>query len=296
MTADPPEVADDLARLARAALAEDLGDGGDLTSRAVVPPDATASARLVARDDGVVAGLDAAAAVTAAADPPAHLAVACRDGDRIERGHVVGRLSGPAVSVLTVERALLNLLGHLSGVATLTRAFVDAVAGTPAVIRDTRKTLPGLRAVQKAAVAAGGGVNHRARLDAGILVKDNHVALAGGIAPATRAALAAGERHGVEVQIEVDTLDQLDEALSAGARSVLCDNFGVDDLVEAARRAHAAQPPAFVEASGGVTRETAADVAAAGVDAIAVGALTHSAGALDVGLDLDADGDVTRDA
>lgn len=287
MSADPPEVAGDLARLARGALAEDLGDGGDLTSQAVVAPEAVASARVVARAGGIVAGLDVAAAVAAAADPPAHLAAGCRDGERVGPGHVVGHLSGPAISVLTVERTLLNLLGHLSGVATLTRAFVDAVAGTPAVIRDTRKTLPGLRSVQKAAVAAGGGVNHRDRLDDGILVKDNHVALAGGVAPATRAALAAGERHGVPVQIEVDTLDQLDEALAAGARSVLCDNFALDGLSAAVDRARAIQPAVFVEASGGITRETVAAVAATGVDAIAVGALTHSARALDIGLDLD---------
>lgn len=288
MTADSPEVAEDLARLARAAVAEDLGEGGDLTSHAVVAPDVTASARVVARAGGIVAGLDVAAAVAAAADPPAHLATRCRDGERVGPGDVIGQLSGPAVSVLTVERTLLNLLGHLSGVATLTRAFVDAVAGTGAVIRDTRKTLPGLRAVQKAAVAAGGGINHRAALDDGILVKDNHVALAGGIAPATRAALAAGERHGVPVQIEVDTLDQLDEALGAGAHSVLCDNFALDALAAAVDRARATQPAVFVEASGGVTRETVADVAATGVDAIAVGALTHSARALDIGLDLNA--------
>lgn len=287
MTADPPGVAGDLAHLARAALAEDLGEHGDLTTAAVVPAGREITARMVVRAGGVIAGLDVAAALVAAADPPAHLAAHCRDGDRLARRAVVGELSGPATSVLAVERTLLNLLGHLSGVATLTRAFVDAAAGTRAVIRDTRKTLPGLRAVQKAAVAAGGGVNHRAALDDGILVKDNHVALAGGIAPATRAAVAAGERHGVPVQIEVDTLDQLDEALGAGARSVLCDNFDVADLAEAVRRAHAGDPPAFVEASGGVTRQTVADVAAAGVDAIAVGALTHSAPALDVGLDLD---------
>lgn len=294
MTADPPEVVGDLTHLARAALAEDLGDHGDLTSRAVVAADATATARVTARADGIVAGLDVAAAVAAAADPPAHLTTRCGDGERVGPDDLVGRLSGPAISVLTVERTLLNLLGHLSGVATLTRDFVDAVAGTPAVIRDTRKTLPGLRAVQKAAVAAGGGINHRAALDDGILVKDNHVALAGGIAPATRAALAAGERHGVPVQIEVDTLDQLDEALRAGARSVLCDNFALDALSAAVERARAGQPAVFVEASGGVTRGTVADVAATGVDAIAVGALTHSARALDIGLDLDVD--VARDA
>lgn len=276
----------DLAELARAALAEDLGAGGDLTSAAVVAAEATLRARLVARAEGVVAGLDVAAAVCAGVDPPARLVAACADGEAVAPGQTLGEVTGPARSVLAAERTLLNLLGHLSGVATLTRAYVDAVAGTRAVIRDTRKTLPGLRAAQKRAVAAGGGVNHRLRLDDGILVKDNHVALAGGIVAATRAALDAGARHGVEVQIEVDTLAQLDEALAAGARSVLCDNFAPADLASAVTRAHTVDPPAFVEASGGVSLATVAAVAAAGVDAIAVGALTHSAPALDIGLDL----------
>ncbi|PSO48163.1 MAG: nicotinate-nucleotide diphosphorylase (carboxylating) [Actinobacteria bacterium QS_8_72_14] len=237
-----------LAEFARAALAEDLGVAGDVTSSAILAPRARATAQLVARAEGVLAGWDAAAAVAA-----------------------------------TVE---LNLLGHLSGVATLTRAYVDAVAGTNAVIRDTRKTLPGLRGVQKAAVAAGGGVNHRHRLDDGILVKDNHAALAGGIDAATSAALAAGEAQGVAVQIEVDSPTQLHQALDAGARSVLCDNFALADLAEAVAAAHSGDPPAFVEASGGVTLDVAAAIAATGVDAIAVGALTHSAPALDIGLDV----------
>lgn len=277
-----------LDELARAALAEDLGASGDLTTAAVVAADAGTTARLVARTDGVLAGWDVAAAVAGAVDPPARLTPRCRDGHRVAAGEVVGELAGPAAGVLAAERTLLNLLGHLSGVATLTRAFVDAVAGTGAAIRDTRKTLPGLRAVQKAAVAAGGGVNHRHRLDDGILVKDNHVALAGGVAPASRAALAAGARHGVAVQVEVDSREQLQEALGAGARSVLCDNFALADLERAVAAAHGADPPAFVEASGGVTLATAGSIAATGVDAIAVGALTHSAPALDIGLDLTA--------
>lgn len=275
-----------LAEFARAALAEDLRVYGDLTSVEAVPVGVRATGQLVARADGVLAGWEAAAAVAAIVEPPVQLTPWCGEGERVRAGQAVGELSGLAAGVLAAERTLLNLLGHLSGVATLTRAYVDAVAGAPAVIRDTRKTLPGLRGVQKAAVAAGGGVNHRFGLDDGILVKDNHVALAGGIAAATRAALAAGQRHGVPVQIEVDSPRQLQEALDAGAEAVLCDNFALADLAEAVAMAHTGDSPAFVEASGGVTLDTVAAVAATGVDAVAVGALTHSAPALDLGLDL----------
>jgi nicotinate-nucleotide pyrophosphorylase (carboxylating) len=275
-----------LAEFARAALAEDLGVCGDVTSSAILAPRARATAQLVARAEGVLAGWDAAAAVAATVDPPVQLDRAGCEGQPVVPGQVVGELSGLATGVLAAERTLLNLLGHLSGVATLTRAYVDAIAGTNAVIRDTRKTLPGLRGVQKAAVAAGGGVNHRHRLDDGILVKDNHAALAGGIDAATPAALAAGEAQGVAVQIEVDSPTQLHQALDAGARSVLCDNFALADLAEAVAAAHAGDPPAFVEASGGVTLDAATAIAATGVDAIAVGALTHSAPALDIGLDV----------
>ncbi len=265
------------------ALAEDLGTRGDVTSAATVPAGACATARFVAREGGVVAGLDAVAAVCAAVDPAVVVTPETRDGDRIGAGAVLATVAGPARSLLTAERTALNLLTHLCGVATATAAYVAAVAGTDCVVRDTRKTLPGLRAWQKAAVVAGGGVNHRRGLFDGVLVKDNHVAAAGGVAAATAAALAGA--GGLEVQVEVDDLDQLDAALAAGARSVLLDNFSVPATREAVSRCREVSEPVFVEASGGLTLDTVGAVAATGVDAVAVGALTASVTALDVGLD-----------
>lgn len=273
-----------LAAVVASALAEDLGEAGDVTSRATVPADRHGRGAFVARAPGVVAGTGAVAATYAAIDA----GVACRvlraDGERVEPGAVVAEAAGPARALLAGERTALNLLGHLSGVATLTARYVDAlaVAGCTAAVRDTRKTLPGLRALQKAAVRAGGGRNHRAGLSGGLLVKDNHVAVGGGVAEATRRALAGA--GGLPVQVEVDSLDELEQALDAGARAVLLDNFSLDDLRSAVARCRAGEP-VFVEASGGVTLETAAAIAATGVDAIAVGALTHSAPALDIGLD-----------
>lgn len=274
----------DLDVLIGRALEEDLGGRGDVTSAALVPADAHASGVLVARSAGVVAGVDAAAAVFAALDARVRLEPHVVDGDRVAAGQAIADVSGPARAVLAGERTALNLLSHLSGVATLTARYVESVAGTGAVIRDTRKTLPGLRALGKDAVAAGGGVNHRRGLDDALLVKDNHVAVAGGVGEATRRALA--HAGGLEVQVEVDDLDQLGEALEAGARSVLLDNFGPDELAEAVARCRARDEAVFVEASGGVTLETVAAIAGTGVDAVAVGALTHSAPALDIGLDL----------
>lgn len=258
---------------------------GDLTSTATVAADATAHGDLVARRAGVVAGGDLAGAVFTAVDPAVTLTGVAGDGSPVAAGQALGAVTGPARAVLAAERTALNLLGHLCGVATLTARYVDAVAGTGCAIRDTRKTLPGLRAAEKRAVAAAGGVNHRAGLADGFLVKDNHVVAAGGVGAATRLALeAAGDRH--RVQVEVDDLAGLDEAVAAGAPAVLCDNFALDDLVVAVSRCRERAEPVFVEASGGVDLDTVAAVAATGVDAIAVGALTHSAAALDIGLDL----------
>jgi nicotinate-nucleotide pyrophosphorylase (carboxylating) len=265
-----------------AALAEDLAGQGDVTAAATIGEDATAEALVVTRAAGVVAGLDVMAAAFAAVDDRLAVERRCADGDRVEPGQALAAVRGAARSIVTAERTALNLLTHLSGVATLTARYVDAVAGTGAVIRDTRKTLPGLRALQKAAVAAGGGVNHRLGLYDGLLVKDNHAVAAGGVGAAARAALeAAGD---LPVQVEVDTLAELEEVLAAGVRSVLLDNFAPDDLRRAVRRCRDGGD-VFVEASGGVDLATVAEIAAAGVDAIAVGALTHSAPALDIGLD-----------
>lgn len=272
--------------LAAIALAEDLGDppSPDPTGAATVDPAAVLEAHVVAREPGVLAGMAFAAAVPPKVDARLRLQPLAGDGDAISAGQAVAVLAGPARAVLVAERTLLNLLCHASGVATLTARFVAAVAGTGCQVRDTRKTLPGLRALQKAAVVAGGGSNHRMRLVDGLLVKDNHVAAAGGVGPATRSAL----RHagGLPVQVEVDSLVQLEEALAVGAPSVLLDNFTLEDLRAAVARCRAQGRAVFAEASGGVTLGTAAAIAATGVDAIAVGALTHSAPALDIGLDV----------
>jgi nicotinate-nucleotide pyrophosphorylase (carboxylating) len=276
----PPE----LAAVVALALAEDLTARGDATAAATVPAGAAFAGTFASREAGVVAGTEVIAATYAAVDSAVEVVVHLGDGAAVRPGDAIAEVRGPARSVLTGERTALNLLGHLCGVATATRRYADAVAGTGAVVRDTRKTLPGLRALQKAAVAAGGGVNHRLSLSDGILVKDNHVAAAGGVGAATRAALAhAGD---LPVQVEVDDLDELAEALEAGARAILLDNFDLDGLAIAVDRCRARGTDVFVEASGGVTLDTVAAIARAGVDAIAVGALTHSVRALDIGLDL----------
>ena len=267
--------------LLRATLAEDLGDTGDLTSRLTVPADSELDVAYVARQDGVVAGLVVLARLVELAAPTASLSICGADGDRVAAGAVLARLHGPARDVLALERTSLNLLGHLSGVATATRAWADAVAGTGARVRDTRKTLPLLRALQKYAVRCGGGVNHRVGLHDAVLVKDNHVAAAGGVGLATRAVVGAA----VGVQVEVDDLEQLDEALEAGAPQVLLDNFSLADLRTAIDRVRSVAPGTVVEASGGLTLASARDVALTGVDYLAVGALTHSVVALDIGLD-----------
>lgn len=268
-------------RLLRLTLEEDLGEVGDLTSQLTVAEDAVLDVAYVAREDGVVAGLVVLARLVELAAPTAVLEVCGADGDLVAAGAVMARLRGPARDVLALERTSLNLLGHLSGVATAARAWADAVAGTGARVRDTRKTMPLLRALQKYAVRCGGGVNHRAGLYDAVLVKDNHVVAAGGVALATRAVVGAD----VVVQVEVDDLEQLDEALAAGAPQVLLDNFSLGDLRTAVARTRDVAPDTLLEASGGLTLDRAHDVAATGVDYLAVGALTHSTRSLDIGLD-----------
>ena len=270
-------------RLIALALEEDLANG-DATSAATVPVSATAAAAFVARAPGVIAGLDVVEAVIASVDDALDFTAIAKGGDRVDPGAALAHVEGSARSILAAERTALNLLTHLSGIATATAQFVDAVAGTSCVIRDTRKTLPGMRALQKAAVVAGGGVNHRFNLGDGVLVKDNHVAAAGGIRAAAQQVAAV---HGIGVQVEVDDLGQLDEALAAGVSSVLLDNFTLEDLRAAVERCRAGGR-VFVEASGNVTLETVREIAETGVDAVAVGALTHSVRALDIGLDWEA--------
>jgi nicotinate-nucleotide pyrophosphorylase (carboxylating) len=269
--------------LVRAALAEDFGLGGDLTSEATVSSDARANGAFVARAPGVLAGLEIALEAFRQLDPDATFAVAARDGERILAGATLARIECGARALLGAERTALNILSHLSGIATATARYVDA-AGGRVRISETRKTLPGLRALQKYAVRAGGGTNHRFRLDDAILIKDNHIALAGGIAAALDGAHARAG-HLVKIEIEVDTLAQLDEVLAhpRGADVVLLDNFSIEALREAVARV---QRRVVLEASGGITLDTVAAIAATGVDVISVGALTHSVTALDIGLDI----------
>jgi nicotinate-nucleotide pyrophosphorylase (carboxylating) len=260
------------------ALAEDLGEG-DLTSLAVVPEGARARASIVQKAPGVLAGLDVARAVFERAAAAVAFEATAAEGEWREVGPVVA-LEGPAAGILAAERTALNFLGLLSGVATLTARYVAAVQGTGARILDTRKTVPGLRALQKAAVVAGGGSSHRAGLHDAILVKENHAHAAGGVAEAARRAVA-GAPPGVLVEVEVETLEELDAVLDAGVGRVLLDDMGLADMRAAVERARGR---AEVEASGGITLETVRAVAETGVDFISVGALTHSAPALDLSL------------
>lgn len=269
---------DDTERLIRIALAEDFRYGPDVTSAATVPGSAI-TAEVVAREPGVLAGIPVALAVLDAVELRAEGLRA--DGEAIYRGDAVLRVSGPATSVLGAERTMLNFLTHLSGVATVTREWVDAVTGTGAVIRDTRKTLPGLRALQKYAVRRGGGHNHRMGLGDAALIKDNHVAAAGGVAEAVRAVAAAG----VPLEVECDTLAQVREALDAEAKLILLDNMDLGSMRAAVRLARRF-PGVKLEASGGLRLQNARQVAETGVDYLAVGALTHSSRSLDLGLDL----------
>ncbi len=275
---------DDTERAVRGALHEDFRYGPDLTSAATAAPGARAVAGVVARQPGVLAGLPVALAVLDAAGVPPDAAEPRRaDGDRIDGGCDVLRIRAPLREMLGAERTMLNFLTHLSGIATATRAWADAVAGTGCAVRDTRKTTPGLRQLEKYAVRCGGGMNHGMGLGDAALVKDNHVAAAGGIAAAIRA--VRGAAPGLPLEVECDSLAQVREALATGAGLVLLDNMGLADLRAAV--ALAGQYPAVrLEASGGLRLGTARAVAETGVDFIAVGALTHSSPALDLGLDL----------
>ena len=250
------------------ALAEDVGEG-DLTTRILVPPDARARAHIEQREAGVIAGLDVAAAVFARFD------VALEPAN-----DVVARLDGPAAGILTAERTALNFLGRLSGIATLTARYVEAVEGTGVKILDTRKTTPGLRELEKAAVVAGGGTNHRMGLYDAVMIKENHAAAAGGLAAATRKALEKAP-EGIEVCVECETPEDVDIALDAGARRLLLDNMGQAELIECVARAGGR---ATLEASGGVTLDNVREIAETGIDFISIGALTHSAAALDLSL------------
>lgn len=293
----------EVVRVVRLALAEDLAGGTDVTTAATIPAGTLGTAELVSRSAGVVAGLSVAEAVfvlvgagdgaVVRADQPAAagaaVSVVCaqraQDGDRVSAGQVLMTVRGPLAVILTAERTALNLLCHLSGVATLTRRWVDAVAGTDARIRDTRKTLPGLRALQKYAVRCGGGVNHRMSLADAALIKDNHVAAAGSVTAALAAVTDQLETRPapMPVEVECDTLAQVAEAVTAGAELILLDNFTVAQVAAAVALTAGR---ARLESSGGLQLATASEVAATGVDFLAVGALTHSAQALDIGLDL----------
>ena len=273
----------DLESLVLAAIEEDLDGGVDVTTVATVPPDQRATLDLVARSAGVAAGIPVAAAVFMAVsgDDDLDITFGVGDGDRVEPGDVLLSVTGLTHELLRAERPALNMLGHLGGIATLTRAWVDAIGGTKASIRDTRKTTPGLRKLEKYAVRCGGGQNHRMSLSDAALVKDNHVLAAGGVGAAFEAVRAMFPE--VPVEVEVDSMEQLDEVLAAGADLVLLDNFTPADMAAAVQRTAGR---ARLEASGGLSLVNAAEVAATGVDYIAVGALTHSAPVLDIGADL----------
>lgn len=267
--------------LLRRALDEDLGRAGDITSMVTIPPWHKSTGHIVVRKPGTVAGLEQATKVFTLVDPTVEVTLDVADGTAVDAGTRLAVVSGLTRSLLAAERTCLNLLGHLCGVATVTAEMVERVAGTKARITDTRKTLPGLRALQKYAVRCGGGVNHRLGLGDAVLIKDNHIAAVGSITRAVQAA-RDGVEHGVKVEIEVDTLTQLEEALTTDIDTVLLDNMTSDELAEAVRMVDGR---CTTEASGGVTLETVADIAASGVDLISVGWLTHSTPQLDIGFD-----------
>lgn len=270
----------DAQEFVRRVLAEDLGTGGDVTSKATIAADARFTAELNCRQSVVVAGLELAAEFFRALDAAVEIEQPARDGDRVEHGTTLMRLAGNARAMLAAERSALNTLQHLSGIATLTRQYADAIAGTGAVLLDTRKTLPGLRVLDKYAARMGGAENHRMRLDDGVLIKDNHVAVCGGVAEAVRSARAANT--GLQVQVEVDRIDQIELALQADADRLLLDNMDPAMLREAVRIVAGRVP---LEASGGVTLETIRFLAETGVNYISVGRITQSAPAVDIGLD-----------
>jgi len=292
------DLADDCRQIVRLAIREDLGRLYDWTTVALVPEEASATAVVRARRRGVIAGLPAAQLALGEYDPEIEFLPAIADGDTVEPGAAIATMRGAARSLLTAERTALNLLGRLSGIATLTQTFVRAVADTPARIYDTRKTIPGWRRLEKYAVRAGGGFNHRLGLSDGILIKDNHLAFgasggATGYSPADAidrcrhvvASLTVSSAPAIPIEIEVDTLAQFDEVLPREPDIVLLDNMSLEELREAVARRASRAPGVQLEASGGVTLETIAAIAQTGVDRISVGALTHSAPWLDIGLD-----------
>jgi len=270
----------DLDDFVQRTLAEDLGQGGDVTSAATIAEDARFSADMNCREPIVVAGIEIAEAFFRKLDAQVELEVLVSDGDRLSAGTVLMRLTGGARAMLTAERSALNALQHLSGIATLTRRYVDAIEGTGATLLDTRKTIPGLRILEKYAARKGGAQNHRMRLDDGVLIKDNHVGVCGGVAEAVHRAKAANT--GLQVQVEVDRIEQIEPALQAGAERLLLDNMPVPVLRQAVALVAGRVP---LEASGGVNLETIRGIAETGVDFISVGRITQSAPAVDIGLD-----------
>ncbi|HWU60393.1 MAG TPA: carboxylating nicotinate-nucleotide diphosphorylase [Ensifer sp.] len=265
----------------RATLLEDLGLAGDITSTAVIPADHRSRFVMAARKPGVIAGLDIAKLAFELVDPAISMMAHVSDGARVASGDIIATIEGPSRGLLTGERTALNFLGHLSGIATVTSGIVDAVAGTKAAVVCTRKTTPGLRAFEKYAVRAGGGMNHRFALHDAVLIKDNHIAIAGSAAEAIRRA-KANVGHMVKIEVEVDTLDQLREAMEMGPDAVLLDNMSPDLLKQAV---DFVAGRAITEASGGITPDTAAAIAESGVDLLSIGWITHSAPCLDIGLD-----------
>lgn len=280
MNTELPLSAAEVDAFVQSTLAEDLGTGGDVTSSSVVPETARLKAVMETREPMVVAGLPLAIAFFRALDPNCTVEAKAEDGQKLEAGAEILIVTGNARAMLTAERSALNTVQHLSGIATLTRAYVDAIAGTGAVLLDTRKTLPGLRMLEKYATRCGGGQNHRLRLDDGILIKDNHIAIVGSIEAAVKAAKSANT--GLEVQVEVDTIEQIEPALAAGADRLLLDNMTPDTLRKAVALVGGRVP---LEASGGVNLTTIRVIAETGVNFISVGRITQSAPAVDIGLD-----------
>ena len=277
-----PLDAGQLAATVRTWLAEDVGRG-DVTTQATIPPGTMGRARIESRQSAVIAGVEVAEACFAELGSEVKWVAERRDGDLVEAGDVIARLEGPLASILTGERTALNIMQRLSGVATLTRRFVDAIAGASSTIVDTRKTTPGLRVLEKYAVAVGGGRNHRLGLDDGILIKDNHITASGGVEVAVRRA-KGHSAHGLKIEVEVANLDGLDVAIEAGADIVMLDNMGPELVAEAVRRAGGR---VVLEASGGINLDNVRSFAETGVDLISVGALTHSAPAVDIALEVE---------
>lgn len=273
----------DLSAFVSATLAEDLGDDGDITSQATIPADARFVGIMDSREDVIVAGLPIAEAFFRALDPAVSIEILADEGARVKASGDMMRLSGNARAMLTAERSALNTVQHLTGIATMTRAYVDAIAGTGATLLDTRKTIPGLRVLEKYATRMGGATNHRMRLDDAAMIKDNHVAVAGSVGEAVRRAVAAGIER---IIVEVDRIDQIEPALGAGATHLLLDNMANDRLREAVALVARRVP---TEASGGVRIDTIRAIAETGVDFISVGRLTQSAPAADIGLDFAVD-------